>query len=546
MSPPRSFRGDRIAQWLHARLQSLLAGGPSHHFDDGSRGWSLFLTAVFALVLLLLLWRHEMWRDELQAWLLVRDSSSLVDLWHNSRYEGHPLLWHMMLFPLAHLFAQPAVMKVLHWVIAVGCAALVVYRAPFPMLIKGAIIFSYLPLYEYGVISRNYGLTMLGVWLFCVLLQRSRTCLWSAGGGVIAANASVMGVLLTVALIPAMWLRASGSRRRAAAVLLAVGALVATLQALPAEDYEHARGWYFSLDTTRAVYVARGFVTAVFPILSNNLHFWNSAAWFPWPGPGKSPGGMVTAVAFLGLFSIFGIVVWTVRKSWVTVAMWVVGSTALIGFAYVKFPGTTRHHGFWWVLMVATFWIAVDSGIVTRRRATAMLSPVLLVGLAASGIAAWWDWRAPFSGARCAAESIYRRGIDDLPLVGGVDWAASGVAAYLPQGNLYYPAKGDSGSFIIWNLDRLRQQDLSQSDLVQETFAQDRGQGAVLLINRPLRGPTVGECREVFRCAPVVVSDERLWGYLCGGEYGPHRDLDQDGDNEVGQDVRPLEQSRLQ
>jgi hypothetical protein len=498
------------------------------------------------LVLLLLLWRHEMWRDELQAWLLARDSSSLVDLWRNSRYEGHPLLWHVMLFPLAHLFAQPAVMKVLHWVIAVGCAALVMYRAPFPTLIRGAIIFSYLPLYEYGVISRNYGLTMLGVWLFCALLQRSRTCLLSAGAGMIAANASVMGVLLTAALIPAMWLRDPGSRRRTAAVLLAFGALVATLQALPAEDYEHARGWNFSWDSSRAAYVARGFVNAVFPILSNNLHFWNSTAWFPWPGPGESPGGIVTAVAFAGLFSILGIVAWTVRQSWVTLTVWVGGSAALIGFAYVKFHGTMRHHGFWWVLLVATFWFAVDAGIVTRRRATVVLSPILLVGLFASGIAAYWDWRAPFSGARCAAESISQRGFDRLPLVGGVDWAASGVAAYLPQGSLYYPAKRDSGSFIIWNLDRLRQQDLSQLDLVRETFAQDRGRGAVLLINRRLRGRAAGECREVFRCAPVVVSDERLWGYLCGGKSDSHQDPNQDGDKENGLDTRPLEQSRQQ
>lgn len=497
-------------------------------------------------MLLLLLWRHEMWRDELQAWLLARDSSSLVDLWRNSRYEGHPLLWHVMLFPLAHLFAQPAVMKVLHWAIAVGGAALVMFRAPFPTLIKGALIFSYLPLYEYGVISRNYGLTMLGVWLFCALLQRSRTGLWSVGGGVIAANASVMGVLLTAAFIPALWLRDSGSRRRVAAILLAVGALVAALQAIPADDYEHARGWHFSWNPTRAVYVARGFVSAVFPITHNGLHFWNSNAWFPWPGPGEFPGEIVTAVAFAGLVSILGIVAWTVRESWVAVTVWVGGSTAIIGFAYVKFLGTIRHHGFLWVLMVATLWVAVDAGIITRRRATVVLSPVLMVGLVATGIAAWWDWRAPFSGAQCAATSIYQRGIDDLPLVGGVDWAASGVAAYLPQSRIYYPAKEDSGSFIIWNLDRLRQQDLSQLDLIRQTIALDRGDGAVLLINRPLRGAAASGCRKIFKCAPVVVSDEGLWGYLCGGEHGPHRDPDQRGDIEVGREARPLKQSRQQ
>jgi hypothetical protein len=412
-------------------------------------------------------------------------------------------------------------------------------------LIKGALIFSYLPFYEYGVISRNYGLTMLGVWLFCALLQRSRTCLWSAGGGVIAANASVMGVLLTAALIPAMWLRKPGSHRRAATVLLAVGALVATLQAFPAEDYEHARGWHFSWDPTLASYVARGFVTAILPILNNDLHFWNSTVWFPWPAPGQYPSTGVMAVAFAGLVSILGVVTWTLRRSWVTVTAWVAGSMTLVGFAYVKFHGAIRHHGFLWILMVATIWVAVDAGIVTRRRATAILSPVLMVGLVASAIAASWDWRAPFSGARCAAAGINQQGLNELPIVGGIDWAVSGVAAYLPHRQLYYPAKRGLGSFIVWNLDRLRQNDLSQLDLVRETFAQDRGNGALLLVNRPLRGPAAGQCREVIRCAPVVVPDEGLWAYLCGGKKGPLRDQVQHGNTEVMRDTGPLKQGRL-
>jgi hypothetical protein len=40
----------------------------------------------------LLLAHHEMWRNELQAWLLARDSDSLAELWRNTRYEEHPLL----------------------------------------------------------------------------------------------------------------------------------------------------------------------------------------------------------------------------------------------------------------------------------------------------------------------------------------------------------------------------------------------------------------------------------------------------------------------
>ena len=45
--------------------------------------------------------QHAMWRYEMQAWLLARDSQTLGDLFFNLRYEGHPALWHLLLWPLA-------------------------------------------------------------------------------------------------------------------------------------------------------------------------------------------------------------------------------------------------------------------------------------------------------------------------------------------------------------------------------------------------------------------------------------------------------------
>ena len=48
-----------------------------------------FLVALqFSLII-----DHVPWRDELQAWLLVRDSHGLAGLFANPHYEGHPSLW---------------------------------------------------------------------------------------------------------------------------------------------------------------------------------------------------------------------------------------------------------------------------------------------------------------------------------------------------------------------------------------------------------------------------------------------------------------------
>ena len=59
-----------------------------------------------------------MWRDEIQAWLLVRDSADIFSLSQNLKYEGHPGLWHYLLFPLTRIFNDPFYMQVLNLIIS--------------------------------------------------------------------------------------------------------------------------------------------------------------------------------------------------------------------------------------------------------------------------------------------------------------------------------------------------------------------------------------------------------------------------------------------
>ncbi len=471
---------------------------------------------AFGILLALLLLHHEMWRDELQAWLLARDSGTLPQLWHNARYEGHPLLWHALLFPLAHATDNPAAMQVLHWVVAVGVAALVLFGSPFPVWTRVLLVFSYFPLFEYGAISRNYALTALGIWTAMAGTAR-RAPGWVAGGGAVAANASPMGVVLTPAVAAALWLTSAPQRSRlwSLAALAAAGAFGA-LQCLPPADYEHAREWVFHWDGPRAVYVGRAFATALLPVPSWELHFWGSSAIFPGVAPGVTvaPGAVLAAVLLVA--AAFAVVL-VVRRSRSALALWIVGLAALLGFAYVKFPGAIRHWGFVWVLLVGAVWLAVAEGAVTRTAGGLLLAPTLAAGLLGSFIAAWWDWRAPFSAARCAASQLKRDGLADLPLVGGVDWASSGVAAYLPGTRLFYPASGGNGSFIVWNLTRTRQDRLGPGEIVREAETRDRGSGVVTLLNEPLADPAALGCKPVFRCAGAIVADENLFGYVCYG-----------------------------
>jgi len=477
--------------------------------------WKLAIIVVFAVTLGLLMTRHEMWRDELQAWMLARDSGSLTDLWRNTRWEGHPLLWHALLMPLAHLFHHPVSMQILHWVIAVLTTTVFVVRAPFSLPWRAAMVFGYLPLYEYGVISRNYALTMLGLWLFCTLAGRRRSAIWPALGASIAVNASPMGTLLFPALAMALFSRRSLRHRLIAILIVAAAAALAIAQELPAVDYEHARGWNLGWNGFVAVYVVRGFAGALLPIPPANIHFWNGFAFFPFPPPAGPKGFALIVIATIVVGGVVLGTGWLLRRHPWFMLSWLGGASALILFSYVKFPGALRHHGFLWVFWVTTLWWAVDTGALTRRRATALLTPTIVAGLIGAVIAGWWDWREPFSAAKSVSEQIRDRGLAGLPLIGGCDFAASGVAAFLPDGRLYYPVKNGEGSYVIWNLSRLRQNRLTDRDLVHATLARDRGQGAVLIVNRQLKSPELDLCRQVAACAPTIVSDESLWAYHC-------------------------------
>ena len=64
-----------------------------------------FLTICLALLFFLLslfgVINHEIWLDESHHWLLARDSTSLSDLIKNTRYEGHPIPWNILLYFLS-------------------------------------------------------------------------------------------------------------------------------------------------------------------------------------------------------------------------------------------------------------------------------------------------------------------------------------------------------------------------------------------------------------------------------------------------------------
>ena len=118
------------------------------------------ILGIYIVVAIIKVLFHEPWRDEAQAWLLARDLN-IIELINNMKYEGHPILWHMLL-KILQLFRLPYVSQmILHAILNITAVYLILTKIDCNKFWKFLFIFSDIVAFEYLVISRNYVLVLL-------------------------------------------------------------------------------------------------------------------------------------------------------------------------------------------------------------------------------------------------------------------------------------------------------------------------------------------------------------------------------------------------
>ncbi|WP_299680834.1 hypothetical protein [uncultured Dokdonia sp.] len=143
-----------------------------------STSWQHTTYTVYGITLLffvLSLWgitHHELWLDEAHHYLLARDSSSIKDLIFNTQYEGHPITWNLILYGVTRITTDPFWMQVLHISIMTLTVGIFLKKAPFSLLFKLLFIFGYFMFYEYNILSRNYSIGILFIFLGCSLYEK--------------------------------------------------------------------------------------------------------------------------------------------------------------------------------------------------------------------------------------------------------------------------------------------------------------------------------------------------------------------------------------
>jgi hypothetical protein len=140
-----------------------------------SKAWiPAAMLAVWFCVVCTLVRTHLLWRDEVRALSIATYGDNLLGMLKGLHGEGHPSVWYLLLRAAHVLFPRPQVLLAVALSVATAAIVVFVLRAPFRWSLIALILAGRFSIFEYSVMARNYGISMLLLFLFAVLYERHR------------------------------------------------------------------------------------------------------------------------------------------------------------------------------------------------------------------------------------------------------------------------------------------------------------------------------------------------------------------------------------
>ncbi len=443
------------------------------------------------------LFRHPMWSDEMQDFLLAKASASPVELLLKLKYEGHAGLWHLLLWVVTRFTSDPVWMQALHLAIALGIWVLIWRLAPFGKLEKLLLLLSYFLFFEYFVVSRTYAIgVLLGFAVVVLRMQRPDLRIWPGLLLGLLANTSIFGAIWAFGMALFMGLENRGewrSRLPGTALFVALMAFaVWTMAPSPDNQFAEYTPSLKSISLEEPLRFALGaFLPLFWPftfITLKSLGGWAAdlastplghhpfqSAFETISGAGLVPTLLVLAFPVIGCWAIL-------RNRMLSLEFATIYAGILLFAQLSQYPFTPRHFGFVFVALVGVVWMA--------RRKAAPGWPTLAVWLsllsinAVGGLASLADTRWPFSQSRNVANWLERNKLDGALVMAQPDYASSAIAGYWRR-PLYYLNCECYGTYVEWKRSR-RAHALSLSNTVARVArAMTRGgkREAYLIVN---------------------------------------------------------------
>ncbi len=385
------------------------------------------------------IWFHGAWADETQAWGLVRSSTSLVDLYHRLECEGHPMLWHLLLYPFTRMSGEPGVMQGVNGALTCATLTLLWLRSPFKLHEKLLLSSGFPLVFEYGVVARCYGLGFLLMLLFVHFRDRWKTRPWQGWFLLgLVANCHLFFVLSSLVLA-GLWIKAEGKTIRSGFPLYPVMIFFSGLTMLRADSttaLENA--WDFSWSSRRFCHKFGAFGNGFLPLEDLT----NPAYWNP-----HFPGVLALVMGSLALL----LIVFYLKPQPLALAGVLIQGFVTFFFFYFRYGGYSWHANVLVVTFIAVVWWLRERG--ARLGHPAFLLIILSCCSFAGVKATVLSKISPVSAVREAALWIEDQGLEKEFWFGYPIFPTLGVANYL-QRPIYSIEMGEPTFYTHWGQSR--------------------------------------------------------------------------------------------
>ena len=454
--------------------------------------YAALLSSIYFVLALIGILHHELWLDEAHHWLLSRDSADLGDMIRNTRAEGHPIFWNVILFFVTRSTDEPFFMQLLHIILSTIAVFIFIRFAPVGKLFKALFILGYFMLFEYNLISRNYALGVLLLFWACASMRTRHknfflSCLLLA----LVANVHLIFAVVCLAMFIALVVENADSRKLMADRYLngygifLCGIFVAFMQIMPnVED-----PGMFLADVPHSDRFTKGFISllkGIFPMADfTMINWWNSNLIVNWSKP---VAAILGALAYL-----IPVIICRRRLSLIFIY------TALFGlqiFFFVTQRGAARFDGVTYLIIICGVWldqyfkpmnrmshrfIVPESKILCKS----ILYLILIVQAAAGLFAYSSDILRNFSGSKRAAEFISSRNLQASDIV-SVFCEGTAVSPYIKK-KIWFLCSNSQESFCRWNSNCPEVISGNDTASMLETFMANR-KNVIAVLSSPING----------------------------------------------------------
>ena len=398
---------------------------------------------------------HELWGDEIHSWNIAKGSNSFPDLIFNTRFEGHPPVWYLILWTISKFTHDSTSFQLIHLIIAWIVVFILLFYSSFPLIARVLMPFGYFFLYEYAVISRNYAIGVLLAFCICIILHKNfkGKLLLYYGLLFLMTNTHILALLLAGSLHLYFLMLQRDQKKQAS--ILAIHVLIGIIIVLPAVYFifppsDSSLGIDFWKDRWSAEHI-KAFAQAPLRAFTPIPAWWTDNCWNTHFLMEEQHGNNLLRVLNL-LLSIILLVsaIYLFKQNKKSLLLFV--SNLLLSFilAIIVFPLTReRYAGFLFIGFIVAYWLYCVE-IPQGKQQKWLIVALLILQLAGGVIMLATDVQRPFSNGLRVNELLKKvppneRLVTDY-------WAINTVNAFTDK-PLYCIDLGKAIPFILWGKD---------------------------------------------------------------------------------------------